>query len=86
MIHKPADVRVGVAIEAAIQDVGEIIRRNILAKVVALIYGRPQVAGLLIEADANSIPQSAGDLQAGSWLPIVIRAAHVTPRQVSNRR
>ena len=60
VIHVRADITVRPPIEPFVGDVGKIIGRDIVAHAVALIYGGPQLASLLIAANAYGIPQPAG--------------------------
>src|SRR2546426_12472262 len=60
-----ADVVPGPAIEASLLNVGDVIRREIVTELVALVNRSPQFPGLRIYGDADRIADAPGiDAQA----------------------
>ena len=55
------DIGVGIAIEAALLDAGEIIRRQVVAQPIALIGGDVERVGAGREGDAHRIADAAGE-------------------------
>jgi hypothetical protein len=51
----------GPAVEGAVRHRGEIVRRQIVAAPVALVHGRPELAGARVKGEAHRVAQAGGD-------------------------
>ena len=55
-----AEVRVGPAVEAAFFHAREVVGHQLVAQLVALVYGRPQRAGAGVVGQPDRVAQAAG--------------------------
>ena len=61
IVHRLPPVAIGPAVEAAVADRGQIVRRRLVAQAVALVNHCPQRAGLRLPCEAHRVPQTAGE-------------------------